>query len=187
MSICLLMSRIAFRTPKLRSLGSDDRGMTLLELSVAMLISALIATAMLSWIIGVASADDRFKSNDLALGDLRDVSDRLSRELRSSEYVTAAQSAAISFWADSNRDDVIDAGETITWTLESDGSVVRTTDAGLTTVVATRLDPDLSSFSYDEPVPADVATVTIELVALSPSGDTNDELRYASKVFLRNS
>jgi len=49
------------------------------------------------------------------------------------------------------------------------------------------LDPDLSSFSYDEPVPADVATVTIELVALSPSGDTNDELRYASKVFLRNS
>lgn len=182
-----LMSRKPIRSSPAPPLAVDDRGITTIELLVAMVVTALIAGAMMSWIMSVSTADDRFKSNDYAMADLRDISDQLSRDLRSSEYLTVAGPDAVSFWLDADRNDVVDTGETLTWSIESDGTVVRATDSGVSTVVATRIDPSLSFFAYDAGSPQQVSTVTIELVALSPSGDTNDELRYASKVFLRNS
>lgn len=166
--------------------GSIDGGFSVVELGIAMMLTALVSALMIVWIIGVAGADERQRSNDQALENLRDVTDQLSRDIRSAEYLITAQEGSMSMWLDTNQDDVIDPGETVTWTLGST-DVLRTSDTGTISVVATRIASTLSRFTYDSLVAADVAQVSIELVVESPWGASSDALRVSTDVYLRNS
>jgi hypothetical protein len=163
-----------------------EGGVTVVELGFAMLLTSIVSALMIVWIIGVAGADDRSRSNDAALGDLRDVSDQMSRDVRSAEFLLTAEHHVLSLWLDGDRDDVLDTGEQITWTVGSMGTVTRSTDAGTGVTLASRMDAVQTGFAYDATAPADVARVTILLVATSPSGDGHDELRLATDVYLRN-
>lgn len=169
-----------------RRLGDSDAGVTLLELSVAMLITSIIAATMLTWVIGVVTTDDRHNSTDFVLGDLRDVGDRLTRELRAAEYLTVAEPNRLTFWADFDRDNVVDTGEMVTWRLTDDGVMLRSVDGGASTAIATHLVAG-TEFSYDSSTPANVEQVTLDLVGVVMSGAQEDELVYTTDIYLRNS
>lgn len=166
----------------------DESGVTLVEMAVAMFITALLATVMIVWLGAVFGADTRQASYDEALNDLRDVSDRLSRDLRGSQELIVADATTMTFWLDTDRDGSTDVGELITWTIETDGTVTRSTDAGITeTVLATKVVPGSSSFAYDETLPIDVARVTVSLVARAETGNgITDDVMHSSDILLRN-
>lgn len=163
-----------------------DSGVTIVELGFAMLLTTIVCALMIVWIIGVAGADGRSQSNDAALEDLRDVSDRMSRDVRSAEYLITADPDVLVVWLDVDRDDVLDIGEQVTWTVWSMGTVTRSTDADSGVTLASNMDTAQTGFAYDSALPTAVARVTIQLVALSPSGDGDDELRLSTDVYLRN-
>ncbi len=167
--------------------GLSDAGITLVELSVGMVMTALLSTVMVTWIFTGFGSDSTHRSYDQALEDLRNVSDQLSREVRAADYLTTADAASMTFWLDANRDGTVDTGETVTWSIESGGVVVRVTDDGSPkTVIATNLSPTASSFGYDEVDPASVGRVTIDLVALAATSSGGDEVFHSIDVYLRN-
>ena len=166
-----------------------ERGITIVEVGVAMFITALLATVMITWLTGVYGAESRQASYDEALGDLRDVSDRMARDVRGASEIVVADPDTITFWLDADRDGVTDLGEVVTWAIVTDGTVVRSTDGGLSNaVIATNIVPGSSGFSYDDPVAADISVVTISLAAaadLGPGAGT-DEVVHSTDVHLRN-
>jgi type II secretory pathway pseudopilin PulG len=165
----------------------SEAGITLVELGVGMVITALLSTVMITWIFTGFSAESTHRSYDQALEDLRNVSDQLSREVRAADYLTASDTASMTFWLDGNRDGIVDTGETVTWAIEAGGVVVRVTDDGNPkTVVATRLSPTGSSFSYDAAMPGDVGRVTIDLIALAATSAGGDEVFLSTDIYLRN-
>ncbi len=152
-----------------------------------MVMTALLSTIMLTWIFTGFGSDSTHRSYDHALEDLRNVSDQLSREVRAADYLTAAEAASMTFWLDGNRDGIVDTGETVTWSIEAGGIVVRSTDDGSPgAVLATYLSPTASSFSYDAVVPGDVSRVTMDLVALAATSAGGDEVFHSTDVYLRN-
>ena len=171
-------------------LGRHDRdseaGITVIELSVGMVMTALLSTVMITWIFTGFGADSTLRSYDHALEDLRNVSDQLIREVRAADYLTAAEAASMTFWLDGDRDGTVNIGETVTWTIGAGGVVVRSTDDGSSGVVATYLSPTGSSFSYDAIIPGDVSRVTIDLVALAATSAGGDEVFHSTDVYLRN-
>jgi len=164
----------------------SEAGITLVELGVGMVITALLSTVMITWIFTGFSAESTHRSYDQALEDLRNVSDQLSREVRAADYLTASDTASMTFWLDGNRDGIVDTGETVTWAIEAGGVVVRATDDGTKTIVATRLSPTGSSFSYDAASPGDVGRVTIDLTALAATSAGGDEVFLSTDIYLRN-
>jgi len=171
-----------------RLLGGDsEAGITIVELSVGMVMTALLSTVMITWVVTGFNSDSTHRSYDHALEDLRNVSDQLSREVRAADYLTAAETASMTFWLDGNRDGAVDLGETVTWAIEAGGIVVRATDEGSPgAVIATYLSPTDSSFSYDAVIPGDVTRVTIDLVALVATSAGGDEVFHSTDVYLRN-
>ena len=165
----------------------SEAGITLVELGVGMVMTALLSTVMITWIFTGFGAESTHRSYDQALEDLRDVSDQLSREVRAADYLTEADTASMTFWLDGDRDGVVDTGETVTWAIEGGGVVVRVTDDGNPkTVVATNLSPTDSSFSYDAVTAGDVGRVTIDLVALAATSAGGDEVFLSTDIYLRN-
>ena len=168
-------------------MGDSEAGITLVELGVGMVMTALLSTVMITWVFTGFGAESTHRSYDQALEDLRDVSDQLSREVRAADYLTAADTASMTFWLDGTRDGVVDPGETVTWAIEGGGVVVRATDDGNPkTVVATNLSPTGSSFSYDAVTAGDVGRVTMDLVALVATSAGGDEVFLSTDIYLRN-
>jgi type II secretory pathway pseudopilin PulG len=164
----------------------DDSGFSTVELAVALVVTAILASVMFTWIFSVYTADDRHLSNDRAIEDLRTVVDQLSREVRSAEHLTAVGDKSLSYWLDSDRDDVQEPGETITWTIQPDGGVIRSTDTTTGSVLAQKIDYGSSQFSYDSSDPVSVARVTISLVASAGADGESDTAGMETDVYLRN-
>lgn len=168
-------------------LWRGDAGITITELSISMAITALLSTVMVAWIFAGFGSDSAHSSYDRALEDLRNVADQISREVRAADHLTTAEPATMSFWLDGDRDGIADEGETITWAIESGGTMTRTIDDGSpSAVIATNLSPSDSVFAYDAVAPADVTRVTIGLVALAQTRAGGDELFHSLDVYLRN-
>ena len=163
-----------------------EAGVTLVELGVSMVITSLLAGLMVTWFSAGVGSENSHRSYDEALNDLRQVSDRLGREVRSAGYLTAASPESLTFWLDGNRNGVADAGETITWAL-SGATMLRSTDDGESSaVLATNLEPSGSGFTYDAEDPEDVSRVTITLVARAETRAGFDRLEHTDEIFLRN-
>lgn len=171
----------------LRARLRRDDGITIIELSVSMVITALLSTVMIVWIFAGFGSDSTHSSYDEALEDLRNVTDQLSREVRGADYLITAETDSLSFWLDGDRDGVVDTGETVTWAIESGGVVTRLTDDGSPSApIATMLSPSGSEFRYDSATPADITRVTIDLVALADTTAGGDEVFHSFDVYLRN-
>jgi type II secretory pathway pseudopilin PulG len=169
-----------------RSQLSGEAGMSLVELGVSMVITSLLAVLMVTWFSAGVGSENSHRSYDDALSDLRGVSDRLGKEVRSAGYLTAADATSLSFWLDGDRDGVVEEGETITWAIDGT-TMVRTTDDGVTSaVLATNLTPSASGFTYDAIDPADVTRVTITLVATAETRAGGDQLEHTDDIYLRN-
>lgn len=165
---------------------SGDAGMSLVELGVSMVITSMLALLMVTWFSAGVGSENSHRSYDHALSDLREVSDRLGKEVRSAGYLTAAEPTSLSFWLDGDRDGIAEEGETITWALDGT-TIVRTTDDGVTSaVLATNLTPSASSFTYDATDPADVTRVTLSLRATAETRAGGDQLEHTIEIYLRN-
>ena len=169
----------------LRDRLGRDGGMSLVELGVAMMITAVLSVLMITWFAAGVGSENSHRSYDAALSDLREVSDRLGREVRSAGALTAADADSLSFWLDENRDGVTDAGETITWAIT--GSEMRrfTDDDSEDGVLATHLTAG-TGFTYDAASPGAVTRVTITLVAGAETRAGVDEVTHTADIYLRN-
>lgn len=165
--------------------AADDTGMSLVELGVAMMITAVLSVLMVSWFAAGVGSENSHRSYDAALSDLREISDRLGREVRAAGVLTSAAPDSLSFWLDGDRDGVADAGETITWTI--DGSEMRrfTDDDSEDGVLATHLTTG-TGFAYDAASPGAVTRVTITLVAGAETRAGIDEVTHTADIYLRN-
>lgn len=164
-----------------------EAGITIVELSVAMLMTALLSAVMITWVFAGFGSDSTHRAYDEALSELRHVTDLLSREIRSAGYLTAADDLSMTFWLDGDRDGTVDTGELVTWTIESGGNVSRVTDDGSPkTIVATNQSSTDSSFGYDAALPGDITRVTIDLVGLAATPAGDDEVFRSLDVYLRN-
>lgn len=165
----------------------EELGITIIELSISMAITALLSTVMIVWVFAGFGSDSTHSSYDAALDDLRNVTDRLSSEVRAANHLTAAEEDSLSFWLDANRDGTLDSGELVTWAIQTDGTVVRSTDGGSPgAVLATNLSPTESGFYYDSATPASVTRVSIDLVSLAQTRAGDDEVFHGFDVYLRN-
>lgn len=160
--------------------------MSLVELGVSMVITSLLAVLMVTWFSAGVGSEKSHRSYDQALGDLREVTDRLGKEVRAAGYLTSAEPASLSFWLDADRDAVVEAGETITWAIDGT-TMVRSTDDGATSaVLATNLTPSASGFTYDATDPAAVTRVTLSLRATAETRAGGDQLEHTIDIYLRN-
>ncbi len=126
--------------------GSDDRGMTLIELLVTMVLLGVVSTLV---VVGVTQASRVLTHNDdenRGLQDAKVILDRLSRDIRQARGVVCDGAGGDTFckehlqlWIDSDSDYVEDDEEIVTWHLSDnpDGDhydVWRTQGVGSATV-----------------------------------------------------
>jgi type II secretory pathway pseudopilin PulG len=170
----------------IRALRSD-RGLTLVELGVGMLIGAMLSALMVVWLGAGVRSELTHQSYDEALSDLRDITDQMSREIRTSNALTALGDQSLSLWLDGDRDDEVDTGEIVTWAI--DGSdVLRSVDGTAGAVIlGSSVSSEASVFAYDAATAAEVGRVTITLVTLAETRDGRDQIVQTVDIYLRNS
>ena len=158
----------------MRRLRRDDRGVTLVELSIAVMMIGVIGAFVSGAVIGaekvVRTGDDQTRG----LEQVRTAAERLARDIRdargvlcnpsgtSAALVTADASCTyhLQVWIDYNSDYVQESNETVTWQLKTGTSpghfsLVRTA-GGSTQVEASAIVKQVA-FSYDYP-PASVVS-----------------------------
>ena len=141
---------------------------------------------------GVLRTDEYEEQSNEALAQMRTAKTRLLKELRFADQLVLATSGVhqIQIWLDLDEDEAVtpSTGETVWWTLQSDGSLVRSDDAGASAVHATGLvwdaaaGPDSSRFQYD----VDGSTVTILLVGDVDVTDAPEPIRLETRAPVRN-
>ena len=167
---------------------SDDRGISVIEMMVAMLITAVISAIMLSWVVAVLRTDE-FQQDELeALDQMRLAKARLVKELRFATIIdpdstTSAITFAVELGGASGPDL---SGELVTWSIESDGTMVRYVDNDPDTAVvqATVLVAAESGFAYDPG--GTLSPVTITLVADVATGTNPAARSIRIQVHARN-
>lgn len=153
---------------RLRRHDRGDEGVTLVELSIAIMLIGVIGALVTGAVVGaqkiVRSGDDQTRG----LQQVRTASERLARDIRDARGVLcnptgtdAALAAAdptctyhLQVWIDYNSDYVQESNETVTWALKTGFtaghySLVRT--AGGTTQIEASAIVKQVAFSYDYP------------------------------------
>lgn len=98
----------------------NDEGMTLVELSIVSLllgfVLALVGTAML-----MMSRTERSTSADTeSLTALRIARENIEKEVREADQILDTSTTdSLQLWLDTNNDDAVDSGETVTWSFET--------------------------------------------------------------------
>ncbi|MEK7251652.1 MAG: hypothetical protein AAB198_00155 [Actinomycetota bacterium] len=157
--------------PRLSRL-SGEGGFTLVELSISLMFTLLIGGVVVAWIGAASSSVGLHQADDAAVQNLRVAKEQLGKELRRAGELINASSSYVAVWLDEDADLTIDTGETVTWTIGSDGSLVRSTDAGDSVEVMAGLVVPGSSFSFDSPEVASITRIRLTLVAMvdAPTG-----------------
>jgi len=167
-------------------LPARDHGFTLVELMVALFGVVLVSVVMLSVFVATNRADRHHEADDRAMAELRTVLELITKDLRRSEQLVVADAKSVTLWIDESRDRTADPGETITWTIESDGAVSRSTDGGTYGVLAGGMSYADSNFGYDSVYPYQVRRVTVNLAAFVRSPGVDGARYVATEVFIRN-
>ena len=177
----------------LARLRDDDRGMTLVETLVAMLLTGILGGIILA--ATIATQQSLRTSDNEANGqtDVAFATNLLSRDIRNSRGVVCDGAAGdpscashLQLWIDGNSNYRKDSGETVTWELVAgaDGvhrDLIRTTDAGGSQIAARTIVSEVA-FAYDtqpgpnQPAPGQTTTriVTTEMT-YAAGMDTSDE------------
>jgi type II secretory pathway pseudopilin PulG len=180
-------------------LMKDERGVSISELLVAMVLFGIASSVLLSAAVQVFRAS-RVQSEDYdTLGALRNAGGFMEKELREGRRLRpGSTSQDLTIWVDHDRDYVEDDDEIIQYLISDEGGdgsleLRRTTEAGSTRILARYLqtgshfeyfqgDIDLG---YDNPSLADTSVIVIELTANSPGTDAPDR-HIETEVRLRN-
>lgn len=169
----------------LRRVRSED-GMTLVEMTVASFIGALISVLMISWVFAVYETDDQHRTDDEAMQGLRFAKDELARDMRSG-VVAALGDQSVTVWLDGDHDDVLAVGESVTWRIEESGDLVRHVDDAEPEVILAGLDIDASGFIFDSSDPGAVRNVGFDLVVIiSGRGGVPGTRSISSEISLRS-
>lgn len=147
----------------------SDRGVTLPELLIAILISAL-ALALLGAMVSSGTRAEIFTRDDsAALDDMRITAERITKEVRQARLLYGDSTDYVAhFWVDFDLDNQQDLDERIFWALRDDGTgdfdLVRYTEAEPTQVVISEYAIDAGPvFTYDPLLPDVVRTVNFAI------------------------
>jgi Tfp pilus assembly protein PilW len=167
---------------------NDERGITFVELMVAMSISAVVGLLLIAALNMVTRVDRFTRQDSQALGELRTAIERFQKEMRQARKVYAdSTGTSAHFWVDYNRDNQQNPEERLIWrqeTVSGETRLIRTSEAGGTLIEAFDIVPG-STFVY-VPAPEDTTVVTITLTADVSSGSGPSSRTVRTQVRLRN-
>ncbi len=130
---------------RLRKASRTDGGFTMIELSIAMGLMALLVTITLTLVI--SSREVFVSTDDEATGqtDVRTAVERLGKDIRSARGLDLGATASrLELWIDYDSDYRLDVDEVVTWELQSNGAgqfdVRRTADGSNTITAETIID-----------------------------------------------
>ena len=106
-----------------RRVGRGDGGFSIIELSIAMGLLALLVTITLTLV--VSSREVFVSTDDEAAGqtDVRTAVERLGKDIRSARGLDLGATASrLELWIDYDSDYRLDANEVVTWELQPNGS-----------------------------------------------------------------
>lgn len=112
-------------------IARDDRGVVgLAELMVASVIAVIVAAFMVTWAITVTRAATANEVILSTIDELRLAKGQIIKEARFADalYPPGAGDDSFSLWVDSDGSGDAQFGETVTYTIGSDGVLTRTTD-----------------------------------------------------------
>ena len=162
----------------------DERGISIAELLIAMMIFSIIGTVALGGLGSSTRSLGQVDDEVQGLQDLRTVSERVARDLRQARGIVATYPAGamlegvnvggtvasdatkVTIWIDANSDYKESPAERITWTLRAGNNpnqydVVRLDNAGGKSIVGHSLVSQIA-FSYDV-APPKTRVVTVDM------------------------
>jgi hypothetical protein len=151
-----------------------EKGISLIELAVAMFITAIMSSLMISWVFSIAAADDLHLADDEAVQGVRIAKDEITRELRRAAAVLAAEGNSLTIWLDDDRNEVQSAEEVVTWEIDDgSGTLTRTAGDGDASIRLARVSAAESGFTFDAENPGEVTSVGLTLAVFvdAPRGD----------------
>jgi type II secretory pathway pseudopilin PulG len=166
--------------------GSSERGATVVEFAVAVVIMAFLGAIVVGWVSGVLRVNIVQSADDEALQDLVLAREAFTKDVRQAQGLSVASASTLTMWIDVDRDDAVDAGETVSWTIEADGDFVRSTDVSTRAPYARALDTDASAFGYDAASAAQVTRVALTLVIDVERFQGTASRSLSSEVYLRS-
>jgi prepilin-type N-terminal cleavage/methylation domain-containing protein len=179
--------------------GNDERGLTLAEMLVAMVLLAIVGSILTAAVVQIYRSS-RVQTQDYdTLGALRNAIGFMERELREGRRLRpSSTSQNLSIWVDHNRDFFEDDEEVVTYLIsDEDGNgtyeLRRTTQAGTSQILARYLHSDSHfeyledtiDLGYNNPSLAGTSVIVIELTADSP-GTEGPARNFQTQVRLRN-
>ena len=173
---------------RLRSLLADTRGTSLIELLVAMAVSAIIVALMVTWAGAVVGTETQSSSDDSAVQELRVAKEELGKDIRRSEEIVTSGDKNLTMWIDLDRDGTRDLGEEISWSISTSGELLRSDDHGGLRVAVDRIVYAASGFTYDVAGPSGIENVGFRLVAEVTTGPAATGQRSIdAEINIRNS
>jgi hypothetical protein len=156
------------------------------ELAVSMLGLGIVSMTMMSFFVSATAVEDLHKADDVALEQVRDARARLSRDVREARRFTSIGQYGFTVWIDEQWDDVVDIGELVTWGINTDGALFRST-SDTNRIEARGLVVDQSSFTYDSVNPYYATMIEVHLVAVvDDAAEVGGTRTLDTEVSLRN-
>ena len=127
----------------------DDRGMSILELMVGMLVASIAIAVVFAWLIAATRVDLNQEADFAGLNELRFAKSQMTKELRFADgSLTASNPESIEVWidVDDNGTGPDSTGERVIFRI-LDGDLIRYTDDDLGTAVTLVSDLDTSNSS----------------------------------------
>ena len=174
----------------IRLLRSDDRGISVPELMVAMILAS-IASLLLFSLLDVANRVDLFSRDDSqVLDELRFASQMIKGDVREGRLVyDDSTDRILHIWIDSDIDNQQDANERVYWEIRTTGGdtdLVRYTEANTNPVIIAETIVDGPAFAYNPGIGSDPRTVTITLTADEDPAEPPAARVIESEIRLRN-
>lgn len=186
----------------LRARAADDRGFSLAEMLVVMVVGAIVLTATSSMMISTLRAERGSSALRESMDSARVASERLRRELRGAQRLYPVNSAGVAagplvlpFWIDRNANGAVEADEEVTYELveeAGEGQLRRYTRADpVPRIIARGLDLSVvsglsqSRFTWTVP-PPDTRVIDVVLVVRGDAAGATSELKVEESMRVRN-
>jgi len=171
-----------------RIVDVGSEGLTLIEMSIAMAGFLMVSAIMMSIVVGAARVDLLHSADDMALEQLRDARQRMSRDVREARRFTTAELHEFTVWIDEGWDQVVGPDELVTWRIDIAGNLWRTAGSN-SRIEARGLSTSQSYFAFDAGVPSSATSMRLHLVVgVESLGEGADSCARAlsTEITLRN-
>lgn len=157
-------------------LRTDERGVSLVDLLVGMLITSFVLAGVATTLVSAQRTEIFSDRDSQALAALRHGVQRLTTELRQARKIYPdSTTSRMRFWVDEDRDNQQDLAERIVWEVENTGStatLTRSTDATSTELPVVSLIVPGTPFEYE---PGDPSSTLVTLVRITLVADTDTD------------